>query len=106
MSKQIVCEASELPPGAVRRFDHAGNHYAVGNDGGALFAMDGVCSHRGGELYAGTLQDGCLVCPLHHARFDVRTGKVGPPPPVATDLSVFSAAIEDGHVVVELPEAG
>jgi nitrite reductase/ring-hydroxylating ferredoxin subunit/uncharacterized membrane protein len=34
------------------------------------------CSHRGGPLSGGRLEDGCLVCPWHGSRFDVGTGAV------------------------------
>ena len=39
------------------------------------------CTHRGGPLHEGTLEDGCVVCPWHGGRFDLEDGSVvlGPP---------------------------
>lgn len=38
------------------------------------FCLDDVCTHDGGTLGDGDLIDGCLECPRHGARFDVKTG--------------------------------
>jgi NADPH-dependent 2,4-dienoyl-CoA reductase/sulfur reductase-like enzyme/nitrite reductase/ring-hydroxylating ferredoxin subunit len=59
----------------------------VGNDGVILvrqgdeiFALSAKCTHYGGNLGHGLFADGTVRCPLHHARFDMRTGEaVGAP---------------------------
>ena len=73
MSDDDRIPASQLPPGAVRR---AGN-WAVGNRDGELFAVSRRCRHQLADLSQGSLDaDGCLVCPWHQSRFDVRTGEM------------------------------
>lgn len=42
---------------------------------GEIFCVDDVCTHDGGPLGDGELDDHCLICPRHGARFDVRTGE-------------------------------
>jgi nitrite reductase/ring-hydroxylating ferredoxin subunit len=90
--------AADLPPGAVRR---AGD-WAVGNRGSErgddrYFAVSRRCRHQLADLSAGSIDaDGCLVCPWHRSRYDVRTGEMveGPrgflayrgPTPVYTQL--------------------
>jgi nitrite reductase/ring-hydroxylating ferredoxin subunit len=71
--------ATELPPGAVRR---AGG-WAVGNRGPGpdgedrYFAVSRRCRHQLADLSEGTVDaEGCLVCPWHQARYDVRTGQM------------------------------
>jgi nitrite reductase/ring-hydroxylating ferredoxin subunit len=65
--------ASQLPPGAVRR---AGN-WAVGNRDGEYFAVSRRCRHQLADVSKGSIDaDGCLVCPWHGARYDVRTGEM------------------------------
>ena len=44
----------------------------VGND---VFALDDVCTHDGGPLGEGELEDHSIACPRHGAKFDIRTGK-------------------------------
>jgi nitrite reductase/ring-hydroxylating ferredoxin subunit len=49
----------------------------VGNAGGEYFALTRSCRHLLGDLAKGRIdKDGCLVCPVHGARYDVRTGRM------------------------------
>ena len=43
--------------------------------GGDIRATDNICTDEYAQLSDGWLEDGCIECPLHAARFDVRTGK-------------------------------
>lgn len=42
--------------------------------GGEVFALDDVCTHDGGPLGEGELEDHTIACPRHGAKFDIRTG--------------------------------
>jgi nitrite reductase/ring-hydroxylating ferredoxin subunit len=65
--------AADLPPGAVRRV----GDWAVGNRDGEYFAVSRRCRHQLADLSEGRIDsDGCLVCPWHQARYDVRTGRM------------------------------
>ena len=65
--------AADLPPGAVRRVGDR----AVGNRDGRYFAVSRRCRHQLADLSEGELDaDGCLVCPWHQSRYDVRTGEM------------------------------
>ncbi len=48
----------------------------VCNVEGELFAIENQCTHARIELTAGQLIGAELECPVHGARFDVRTGEV------------------------------
>ncbi|HVU74655.1 MAG TPA: Rieske (2Fe-2S) protein [Mycobacteriales bacterium] len=61
--------------------------WAVVNTGKGSPADDGIaavsrkCRHLRADLAGGTVdEDGCLVCPWHHSKYDVTTGRmvVGP----------------------------
>lgn len=41
---------------------------------GNWFAIDGMCSHQGGPLAEGAVQDGCVTCPWHGWQYDLATG--------------------------------
>src|SRR4051812_16706404 len=43
-------------------------------DGGRVSAVDNRCPHMGFPLERGSIQDGILTCPWHHARFDLASG--------------------------------
>ena len=66
--------ASDLPPGTVR----GAGEWAVGNRGDdRYFAVSRRCRHQLADLAEGSLDnDGCLVCPWHQSRYDVRTGEM------------------------------
>ncbi|MBW8836115.1 MAG: Rieske (2Fe-2S) protein, partial [Burkholderia sp.] len=44
------------------------------HDRGRVVALDNRCPHMGFPLERGTVEDGVLTCPWHHARFDVASG--------------------------------
>ncbi|WNV76094.1 Rieske (2Fe-2S) protein [Geodermatophilus sp. DSM 44513] len=65
--------AADLPPGAVRRV----GKWAVGNRDGEYFAVSRRCRHQLADMSKGSIdRNGCLVCPWHGARYDVRTGEM------------------------------
>ena len=49
---------------------------AVGIADGVPFAVSNVCRHQAAKLGRGRVADGCLECPWHRARFDVRSGRM------------------------------
>lgn len=64
---------SELTPGKVV----GAGRYAVGNAGGELFAVTRRCRHLYADLAKGRIdKDGCLVCPWHASKYDVKTGRM------------------------------
>lgn len=63
---------------------------------GRVYAMDAVCSHEGGPLEEGTIDDYCLTCPWHQAIFDVRNAKVSPQTNWATDLQSYAVNVDEG----------
>jgi len=53
----------------------AGRRFRVVDVGGAIIAHPTVCPHRGGPLDDAPVDDGCITCPWHGYRFDLRTGR-------------------------------
>lgn len=49
---------------------------AVGISDGEPFAVSNRCRHLFAPLGKGRVDDGCIECPWHKARYDVRTGKM------------------------------
>ena len=50
---------------------------AVGMAEGEPFAVGNLCRHQGAKLGRGRVTaSGCLECPWHRARYDVRTGRM------------------------------
>lgn len=77
-----------------------GNKLAVFRFGNSLHVLDNTCSHAGGSLCEGFLNNKIIQCPLHGAKFDLTTGEVKGPPAVrpqktyATRVSGQEAEVE------------
>ena len=71
--------------------------------GGSWYCLDDVCTHDGGPLGEGPLEDNALVCPRHGAKFDVRTGEALTMP--ATEpTAVHEVKIDGDDVLVRISE--
>ena len=77
-----AARASDIEPGQARTVQLKDKRIAIFNEGGQFFALDNTCSHRGGSLAEGKISVHQVTCPLHGARFDIRTGEVVGPPAV------------------------
>lgn len=62
-----------LPERSIHRF--GGRELLVVREGDQVFAVPALCPHQLGPLQAGTIADGCVTCPWHGYRFDLRTGE-------------------------------
>jgi 3-phenylpropionate/trans-cinnamate dioxygenase ferredoxin component len=64
----------EIPVGAKKVVVVGREQVVLINLDGQYFALADVCTHDGGPLGEGRLQNGQITCPRHGARFDVRSG--------------------------------
>ena len=94
-----VADVAEGQVHAVRVGDHEIALFHL--PGGEYRATDNICTHEYAQLSDGWLEDGCIECPLHAARFDIRTGKALCAPAEA-NLKVFELKIEDGDVLLRV----
>ncbi len=97
-----VADAASIPPGEVAVVEVDGRSLCVGHtlDGG-WGAIDNVCTHDGGRLGEGELDERCVECPRHGARFDLFTGAVKALPAVYP-VNAYPARERDGNVEVDL----
>lgn len=72
-----VAAAGEVEPGTVRVVEVDGRSLCLGlTEDGEWGAIDNVCTHDGGTLGEGELDETGVECPRHGARFDLFTGRV------------------------------
>ena len=69
-----VASRAELPAGSSKLVEAGGKQIALFNSGGAFYAIDNTCKHRGGSLAEGDLDGTSVTCPLHGWEYDVTTG--------------------------------
>ncbi|MEX0801269.1 MAG: non-heme iron oxygenase ferredoxin subunit [Dehalococcoidia bacterium] len=78
---QKVASVSDVPAGEMLLVQVDGQDVVLANVDGQIVAFGNECTHRGGPLSEGILEDGIVECPYHQGRFDVRTGEVVDEPP-------------------------
>lgn len=71
-----VCRIDEVPRGTVKRFKVADRSIMIAHTTEGYYAMDSVCSHKGGDLSKGRLENKFIYCQVHGTSFDVSNGKV------------------------------
>lgn len=95
-----VLAATDLPSvGAMVQVDAGGVPVVLINSRDGLRALADRCTHRGGPLHEGRLEDGCVICPLHGSGFDVSDGAVARGPASRPEPK-YEVRVEDGRVQV------
>lgn len=75
MTRERVAHVQDLPEGTIRVVTCGARSVALANVGGELCAIDNICTHDGGPLGEGRVQNGRILCPRHGAAFDPHTGR-------------------------------
>jgi len=70
-----VARTSEIPQGGKKLVEVDFLPVAIFNIGGEYYAIEDVCTHDGGPLAEGELENEEIICPRHGARFNVKTGQ-------------------------------
>jgi nitrite reductase (NADH) small subunit len=91
----------DVPPGEGRVVEAGGRTVALFNVDGSFYALDNVCSHRGGPLGEGELDGSVVTCPWHAWRWDVTSGANMNNP--AVKMACFPVSVDGEQVWVELP---
>jgi nitrite reductase/ring-hydroxylating ferredoxin subunit len=115
MTMHTVCKVDELATGKMKAFSAGGEKILVYHLETGFYATQATCTHLFAPLGKGKILDDCKVqCPFHHARFDIRTGKVVDwanfPPGIQVlnvvrsqkALKTYKVKVEGGVVQVEV----
>lgn len=82
----------------------AGRTIAIFNLGDRFLAADNECPHQGGPLCDGIVAGDSVICPLHAWRVQLETGTVERPAAAATCVRTYPTRIEEGVVMLGLPD--
>lgn len=100
-----VAQLSEIPDSGKLLIELEDGLAVLFHVGGKVYCLDDVCTHDGGPLSDGKLEDHTIACPRHGAKFDIRTGKPLTMP--ATEpTQAHEVKIEDGWILVRPRERG
>ena len=72
----IVASISDIAIGKMKVVQYKGQPVCLANSKGKYYAIRNTCTHMGGPLAQGKLDDLTVECPWHGSRFDLTTGEV------------------------------
>jgi nitrite reductase/ring-hydroxylating ferredoxin subunit len=97
-----VARVEDVAPGDVKVVQAGDRSVCLGHCAdGSWGAIDTVCTHDGGVLGEGELEDCLVECPRHGARFDLLTGEVRALPAVFP-VNAYPVRVVDGRVEVDV----
>jgi nitrite reductase/ring-hydroxylating ferredoxin subunit/uncharacterized membrane protein len=99
----VVGKPEDFEEGKPKRVEAGGMPVMITRYKGSLYAISATCSHAGGPLDEGDLNDDVVECPWHGSLFCITDGKVrgGPATFSQPQLEVRE---RDGNIEVELTE--
>jgi len=104
MTRRVpVAALDDVAPETMLMVQVDGTNILLVHHDGHIDAMQGICSHEYFELDRGFLTGDSITCALHLSRFDLDSGDALDPPAVMS-LVRYPVAIEDGTIVLVLPE--
>lgn len=72
----------------------------LANVNGKYYAIGNVCTHMGGPLAEGKLEEYIVQCPWHGSRFDIRSGKVVRPPAMKPE-PIYEVKVENNDILIK-----
>ena len=102
MSKFVtVATKSEIADQSAKCVDVEGKRIAIFNLAGDFYAIDDACTHRGGRLSEGSIEGEAIICPLHGARFNIKSADVISPP-APTGVTKYTVRLTGDAVEIEV----
>ena len=96
-----LAAADEVGPGEIKQYLVEDRFVALCNVEGEFHAFEDVCTHQFTHLSEGEFKDAHVTCPLHGAKFDVKTGAAKSLPAVKP-VPKHEVKVENGNVYVAL----
>lgn len=99
----IVAKVGDIPEGEGLLIEASVlgtvDNIAVFNDEEEYYALDDTCTHETASLADGWVEDGCVECPLHAAKFCLGDGSVQSMP-ATVDVAAHKVIVEEDQIRV------
>ena len=102
MGKLIkVAQTDDIVSGQGKVVEVEGKKIAIFNLDGQFSAMDDTCTHAGGPLSEGQIEESKVTCPWHGAQFDIKSGMVlrGP---AANNVTSYTVKIDGNDIYLDV----
>ena len=96
-----IAAADEVAPGEIKQYLVEDRPVALCNVEGEFHAFEDICTHQFTHLSEGEFVGSEIKCPLHGAKFDVKTGAAKTLPAVKP-VPKHKIKVEGGNVYVAL----
>ena len=93
-----VAKRNEVPAGTMLPVEVGGVQVVLINMDGEYYALHDSCTHEYFPLSEGSLEDGCVVCMLHGARIDLKTGAAGAP--AFEPVKTYEVKVEGDDILI------
>jgi len=98
-----IAAAGELRDGEMKQVAAGETNILLAHVNGKYHAVGATCTHYGAPLAEGALCGERIICPWHHACFNVTTGDLEEPPALDA-LPRYEVRVENENVIVRMPE--
>jgi nitrite reductase/ring-hydroxylating ferredoxin subunit len=99
---QRVASVSQVPEGRMLEIDLGERSVVICRSKEGWHALDNICTHAFAKMHEGRLRGFRLICPLHGASFDCRSGAVLGAPATAP-LKTYPIRVVGDDIEVALP---
>lgn len=94
-----VATTSEIQADKMKMVQYKDQSICLANSAGKYYAIRNTCTHLGGPLAQGKLEDHMVECPWHGSRFDLTTGEVKRGP-ARTPERVYEVKVEGTAILI------
>ena len=95
-----VAETEDVQVSQMMAVEVNDERVCLANVNGKYYAIGNVCTHMGGPLAEGKLEDYIVQCPWHGSRFDIRSGKVVRPPAMKPE-PIYEVKVENNDILIK-----
>lgn len=95
-----VAETEDVQVSQMMAVEVNDERICLANVNGKYYAIGNVCTHMGGPLAEGKLEDYIVQCPWHGSRFDIRSGEVVRPPAMKPE-PIYEVKVESNDVLIK-----
>lgn len=103
MSRWIKIDSESKFGEDVKVYQVNENRIAVFQLEDGFYAIEDTCSHEEASLSQGEVEEGVVECPLHGARFDIRSGR-NLSFPAVIPVKSYAVKTENGEIFIEIED--
>ena len=100
---ELKCQKKEILEDQIKILSSKDYQICITIHNSEVLAFEDVCSHDGESFDGGKIENGCIVCPRHMAKFDMKTGRAICMPAVE-DIRTFPVRVIGEEIIVVIEE--